>query len=92
MIFKKDSALLGLFLGILIPIVFYFCQYYLIPILMGNSFTDPSMQLFALVFNLPIFRYYIINLKYEKTAKGILFSTFIYAIVWVYHNKLSIIN
>ena len=92
MIFKQDSALLGLLIGIFIPIIFYFFQHYVIPIVMGNPFSESSMQLFALVFNLPIFRYYIVNLKYEKTAKGILFSTFIYGIVWVYHNKLSIIN
>ena len=87
MIFKKDSPLLGLFLGVIIPIIFYLFQDFIIPIIIGKSFSSSSMELFALVLNLPVFRYYIINLKYEKTAKGILFATFIYALIWVYVNK-----
>tara|TARA_B100000902_G_C27229601_1_gene874073 strand:- start:475 stop:747 length:273 start_codon:yes stop_codon:yes gene_type:complete len=87
MFFKHDSPLLGLVLGVIIPIIFYFFQSYVIPYIIGQSFSSTSMELFALVFNLPIFRYYIINLKFEKTAQGILFATFIYAIIWVYVNK-----
>ena len=87
MIFKQDSPILGLCIGIIVPIIFYFGQNVVIPIIIGKSFSSASMELFALVFNLPFFRYYIINLKYEKTAKGILFATFIYALIWVYINK-----
>ena len=84
MIFKKDSAILGLILGVCIPILFYLFQKNTIPIIIKNSFSKQSMQLFALVLNLPFLRYYLINLKYEKTGKGILFATFIYALIWVY--------
>ena len=87
MIFKIDSPILGLAIGILIPILFYYIQFYTIPILLGHAFSSASMQLFALMLNLPFFRFYIINLKYEKTAKGILFATFIYGLIWVYINK-----
>jgi len=87
MIFKIDSPILGLAIGILIPILFYYIQFYTIPILLGHTFSYASMQLFALMLNLPFFRFYIINLKYEKTAKGILFATFIYGLIWVYINK-----
>jgi len=89
MIFNKDSALLGLFLGFLIPIVCYIIQDNLIS-LVGYSFSDKSMQLFALVINAPVLRYYLINLKYESTGKGILFMTFIYGILWVYINQGAI--
>ena len=90
MIFNKDSALFGLLLGFLIPIICYFIQDNLIPLLIGHSFSDKSMQLFALVVNAPVLRYYLINLKYESTGKGILFMTFIYGILWVYINQGSI--
>ncbi len=90
MIFNKDSALFGLLLGFLIPVICYFIQDNLIPLLIGHSFSDKSMQLFALVINAPVLRYYLINLKYEATGKGILFITFIYAILWVYINQGSI--
>lgn len=90
MIFNKDSALFGLLLGFLIPVICYFIQDNLIPLLIGHSFSDKSMQLFALVINAPVLRYYLINLKYEATGKGILFITFIYGILWVYINQGSI--
>ena len=87
MIFKRDSAILGLILGVLTPLIVYFFEQKGIPLILGYSFSKPSMQLFALVFNLPIFRYYLIRLGYEKTGKGILFITFIYALFWVYYNQ-----
>lgn len=88
MIFKKDSAILGLLIGVIIPAVFYFLQQEIIPLVLGRSFSTASMQLFALVLNLPFFRYYLMNLQYEKTAKGILFATFIYGLIWVFINQL----
>ena len=87
MIFKKDSAILGLFIGILIPVFFYLLQKEIIPLVLGRSFSTASMQLFALVLNLPFFRYYLMNLKYEKTGKGIFFATFIYALIWIFINQ-----
>ncbi len=87
MFFKKDSAIFGLALGILIPICFYFLEDNLLPMLFGLSFRSSSMELFALVMNLPIFRYYLMSLQYEKTAKGILFATFVYGLIWVYVNQ-----
>jgi len=90
MIFNKDSAFLGLFLGFIIPIVFYLIQDAIIPVIIGSSFSNQSMQLFALILNAPILRYYLINLKYESTGKGILFVTFIYGLIWVYMNQGSI--
>ena len=87
MIFKKDSPFLGLFLGLFIPMIFYFLQIYFLPILIGQSFSKPSMQLFALICNIPFFRYYLLNLKFERTGKGIFFATFVYALIWIYTNK-----
>jgi len=87
MIFKKDSAILGLFIGIVIPVFFYFLQKEIIPLVLGRSFSTASMQLFALVLNLPFFRYYLMNLKYEKTGKGIFFATFIYGLIWIFINQ-----
>jgi len=90
MIFKQDSPLLGFLIGFSIPIICYVLQLKFIPILIGHSFTDESMQLFSLVCNVPFLRYFLINLKFEKAGKGILFATFIYAIIWIYINQVSI--
>ena len=64
--FRKDSPLLGLLLGLFIPIIFYFLQDMFIPLILGKSFDIQSMHLFALMFNLPFFRYYLMNLNCEK--------------------------
>ena len=87
MIFKRDSPLLGLLIGLLVPVIFYFLQENIIPMILGHSFDKQSMQLFAIVFNLPFFRYYLININCERTGKGILFATFLYALIWIYINN-----
>lgn len=87
MILHKDSAFLGLLLGVSIPVFFYYLQELCIPMILGSSFDIQSMQLFALMFNLPFFRYYLVSLDCEKTGKGILFATFIYALIWIFINK-----
>ena len=51
MTFNKDSAWLGLFLGFIIPVIFYFLQDVIIPIIIGRSFSNQIMQLFALIVN-----------------------------------------
>jgi len=83
MIFKKDSLLLGVVLGLIVPVVFWWLQAILFEYVNLNI-EDSSMKLFALMFNLPVFRYYMINLKYDKTGKGVLFVTFIWAVIWVF--------
>ena len=90
MIFKKDSIFIGLCVGLLVPLLFYFLQRVLIPVLFGHSFSEASIQLFALVLNIPFLRYYLINLRYENAGKGVLFATFVYAFIWVYINQLGI--
>ena len=87
MIFKKDSPLFGLFIGIIVPIICYYLLKWGIFFLLKKSFSTESVELFALVCNLPLLRYYLINLKFENTGKGILFATFMYALLWVYYNK-----
>tara|TARA_B100001250_G_scaffold413038_1_gene445899 strand:+ start:299 stop:565 length:267 start_codon:yes stop_codon:yes gene_type:complete len=87
MIFKKDAVLLGVLLGLVTPVIFW-CLQKLILELVGWTIEDSSMKLFALMFNLPVFRYYMINLKYEKTGKGVLFLTFIWAIIWIFDKGL----
>ena len=90
MFFKQDSALLGIVIGLLSPVGFYLLQDWIIPMILGSPFDRQSMHLFALVFNLVFFRYYIINLSCENTGKGIFVATFMYALIWIYVYKDSI--
>lgn len=86
-IFKNDSFLLGLILGIAAPwallgiifgIDYLLRQLLKMPILISSS----TMQLFAIVANVLLIRYYMVNLKYDKTGRGLLILTFIYIIAF----------
>lgn len=90
MTFKKDSLFLGLFIGLAVPFLCYLLQMKLIPKILGYSFANESMQLFALVCNVPFLRFFLLKLDFEAVGKGILFATFIYALLWVYINQISI--
>lgn len=84
---KLDKLGIGLFLGILIPVVTFFA-YYLIKFSdIGFSDYLASMHHYKLLFkilslcvlaDLPVF-YIFIQLKFWKTSRGIVFACFIFA-------------
>lgn len=86
---KQDSFLLGLAIGIMAPWALYGLFYLIFNIALGNillgiSFLlkQSTLQLLSIVINLLAMRYYMVNLKYEKTGKGFLLITFIYIIAF----------
>ncbi len=88
---KKDNWILGIAMGILLPMVIYLLVYAAmnrwgtIDQTLGIYYIKEStMQLAGIFANMFIFRYYMVNLKYDKTGRGILLATFIYAGVFVY--------
>ncbi len=83
---KKDNWTLGIALGFLLPLAVYAIVFFgmrkwgAIDDSMGEYFlNDATMQLIAIFANMFTFRYYMVNLKYDKTGRGILLTTFIYA-------------
>jgi len=88
---KKDNWILGIALGILVPVIIYILmmagmEYWaeLNPRLNPNLLKKSTFQLTGIFFNMFTFRYYMVNLKYDKTGRGILMATFIYAGIFVY--------
>jgi hypothetical protein len=86
---KKDNWWLGLGLGILLPAVLYAIIMAILSqwgtISEGVYVLKPSTsQLLALFSNMVIFRYYMVNLKFDKTGRGILLATIAYAAVYFY--------
>ena len=87
--FKRDNFAFGTMIGAVIPIlVFLFLQEF-VTIKLNNGETEPRFDdatnlVLSLVFNLIPFRQYMQKGNYEKTGKGILLMTFIYAMVYVY--------
>jgi hypothetical protein len=87
--FKKDNWLLGIALGVLLPVIVYGIILLVLKQLgttpTGNYALKPSTtRLLALFSNFIVFRYYMVNLKYDRTGRGILLATIIYAGVFFY--------
>jgi hypothetical protein len=87
---KKDSMILGIFLGALIPVV-AFGIIYGINILISKIFTNgyliftlPTVFVLSIFVNVLIFRYYMLKLKKDYTGRGILLATFVYAFVYFF--------
>ena len=84
---KRDSFLLGIILGIVFPAIIYGILH-----LLNVSFPNPSskvpflkestVQILGIAVNALLLRYYLINLKSDKTGRGIMLVTFILAILF----------
>ncbi len=90
---KKDNWILGIIMGLVVPLIVYGIiltivrTYGVVDEIRGIYMMKPStMQLIGIFSNLFTFRYYMVNLKYDKTGRGILLATFIYAGVFFYFN------
>lgn len=90
MILKKDNIRLGLFLGILVPLlsvtIYYFVKFYplyslndMLGAMRSNKSLVTAITITCLFVNILLFTLYI-NYRKDKTAKGIFVSTLIYAI------------
>ncbi len=92
---KKDNWILGIALGILVPLIIYgiifaaMSQWGTIDENLNIYIVKEStMQLAGIFANMFTFRYYMVNLKYDKTGRGILLATFAYAGLFVYLHVL----
>jgi len=88
--FNRDTFVFGVILGFLLPILGYFVitglDYLFIPPsnnIEGLRYLRNSTVIVISIFlNLFPFRYYMINKKYDRTGRGILFDTFIMTIAF----------
>ncbi len=82
-------------MGILVPVILFGILFGVLSILV-HSYPDmlvnnpklyktiiPKLILISLIPSLFILRHYLLNLKYDKTGRGIVVSTFICGIVFV---------
>ena len=83
---KKDSATLGIILGLFSPVLLFLVirgGVHLIEAFVADvSLKFHYTLLLSTIINLLTLRYYLVNLKYEKTGKGILGVTFVYIILY----------
>ena len=88
----KDHMLIGVVLGVFIPIVLYaFLLTFLEYMLVGNPLRESTLQVIALFANFPLLRMVLIKYQKDLLGRGILLSTFALAIWYiVQHNLLEL--
>jgi len=90
--FKKDHFSFGLGIGILIPIlligIIWLINFVLLQIgVAANYLKLETLVLVSFFGNLFPMRYYFINLKFEKTGRGLLLITFVLIMIFFAFNK-----
>ncbi len=84
--FRRDSIWLGIIIGIVFPAILFAILFSLSKLLApeGKEYlVKMSTILLVSIFpNLFTLRYYLTKLKYDRTGRGILLVTFIFAIVY----------
>ena len=86
--FKKDSFVFGIAIGIILPFAIFGILHFIVDLFHVNGskgvrvLQDSTLQLIAIFINMFVLRYYLLKLKYDKTGRGVLFSTFICAIIY----------
>lgn len=93
--FKKNSFVFGIILGILVPFHFYMTLnilLYLVDILFntGKILQESNLQLLSIVTNIVLIRIYFKNLKFEKTGKGLLVITFALILFFLIFKEIKI--
>lgn len=92
---RRDSYAVGAILGILLPIVLFGIIYGIYALILNGNpqmlvrkpdLTKdliPKFILLALIPNIFTLRYYLLKLKFDKTGRGILGVSFLWAVVFL---------
>jgi len=86
-VLKKDHYIFGIAIGIIVPIVLfgiiYLLNYLLVTTDIAKFYLDLQTHVLISLFgNLIPIRYYFVNLKYDKTGRGVLLITFLLVLVF----------
>ncbi len=90
--FYKNSFQFGTLLGLFLPIISYIIfegidkliyAFYKHKIVFTNVIPDDTQMVLAIGINLFTFRYYMVKQHLDHTGKGILFVTFLYALMYI---------
>ncbi len=86
-LFNRDQFWFGLFVGLIFPTLLFLILYAvdLLAMDLWNTHIlakQEYLYILSLVVNLLTIRYYFVNLKYDKTGRGILLVTFVLGIAY----------
>jgi len=84
---QKDHYVFGLAIGFLTPVVLFLVilgmNWFLLVIGVAEFYLDLQTHVFISLFgNLLPIRYYFVNLKYDKTGRGVLVITFVVVLLF----------
>ena len=86
-VLTRDNYVYGIVLGILLPAAFYLFLWLMdlgVLALFDRHMLEKQSYLYLLsvAVNLFAIKYYFVNLKYDKTGRGVLVVTFVLAILY----------
>lgn len=87
---KKDTIGLGIALGMLVPPVLFFIIYQVNELLqkqspVGKNYLDTgTIMLVSIVLNLFVLRQFLVKKDREKSGRGVLLATFLYALIFAF--------
>ena len=86
-LFKKDTFLVGILMGIILPAIFFLVLNLLdmgvVQLFNTHMLAKQEyLYLLSVAINLFAIKYYFVNLQYDKTGRGILLVTFALAIIY----------
>ncbi|MCR4964076.1 MAG: hypothetical protein K6A41_00300 [Bacteroidales bacterium] len=91
---RKDSYVIGILMGVIVPAICFGILYCILALLIHfkpdmlvnkpNLMKTilPKFVLIGIIPSVLLLRYYLLNLKYDKTGRGILISTFVIGIIF----------
>jgi len=88
-ILKQNSIPLGVAVGLILPVLFFAILYsidYLLFHFFGSHLTSQFdfLYLFSITANLFAIRYYLVNLKFEKSGMGVLAVTIVEIVLYFF--------
>ncbi len=85
----KDNMLLGVVIGVLVPVVSYTILFIFLEYTLDeNPLRESTMQVIALFVNFPLFRTVLTKYKKDRLGRGMLLSTFVLAIWYIVHHNM----
>lgn len=84
---KSDSLFMGIVVGVIIPVIVFGILYGVGQVLDFYSGQTEVLKyktigLVSIFSNMLGLRYYLVKLKYDKTGRGILMITFVFALIY----------
>lgn len=87
----KDNMLLGILIGVGVPVLSFLTLKYSIDLVVNeNPLRESTMQVIALFVNFPLFRSILTKHKKDKLGRGMLLSTFVLAFWYIFHHDMLV--